>query len=472
MDDLTPYQRHALEKASERRNGFGIPVVVGSLGALYFYASGATLGALGAGLATFGYIQQKRKEADEITLAVRTGAPIPHLPELAGLLPPAPTTTQAQQTGVNVEVVNTPTFSPVYNPSITINTPETVQAPTPMAPVPVVVSPTPSRFATGSGIPDEDPSHLIAACNHALIVAATDTGKTTSVLASIRRKYEMHNGHCQFWISDPKGSKFLGLEKTGDYLFLQKKSIAQVIRLLEQAFGELERRIGNRRATGQPTNDPYLTLVLDEWFTTLIMLGDKPSREKACSIVDQILATGREDRVAIWMVTQSHLASQIGLSTLSRNNMETFALGRALNLTTVRRAISDSYLVEDPHVKAKLQEHIRDYEGQEIPICFTTSGIPRVMQVPDLRGYIDWSYPLKTPKEPEPDFVIDLPPDPRNLSPQQELQVRSEIIEAIRCNPDDKWGAIKDIFGLSKGGGDKQKAASTIYDECLATLGV
>jgi hypothetical protein len=401
-----------------------------------------------------------------------------------GILPVAPqpqalnqsTETTAAATTV---IENNPVieFNPQFNPQISVNNPTPADAPQtaqpsrstePVAPRPQAESPWGSE-----GLPTENIAPLIASQNHSLIVAITDSGKTTSLCGAIRHRYETTKGHCEFWIADPKGSSYMGLNRSETYLRVRPETVDQLPKFLDAIYKELTRRIDIRERTGQPTTDPLLTVILDEWPSMLKDLKrlDPKKADQAASRVEQLIFMGREDRVSVWMVTQSHLVKQNSIDSTVRDNMAIFAQGRKDRLETLARIADDFTMIPNRETRQELAATVKDATGTEVPLCLTQiGGPPRVFQVADLRDYINWQYPLDDAPVVETEVVDDEtePAIAADATPQQ----KGKILQAFREGQDSEAALIGFVWPGVMPSADEYPDCRAILRDVLSDAGL
>ena len=458
--------RAASHYASKLGNSHGMPLIIGGLAGIYFWSTGAVAGALGSGLLTAAYIQEQRKKAEAIKVALVAGTPIPHLPphiEAMGRLPesvPGQQQIQATQTHTTVEITNNPTttieFNPQFNPSISVGND------LPATPAPVAA---PSRWDSEDGgiLEPLDAAKLMAKCgDHVLISCRTGSGKTTLVGQAIARSYAEQSA--EFWIVDPKGSRYCGLEKGANYcaIPLRQDGSAKVLKVLGAALDELQRRITLRAQDPSAEFQP-LIILMDEWPTLLARCSSGASQ--IIKDAETILRTGREDRVFLWVVGQSHYSQDCGFNRNTQGNFTIFALGRGEAWQSLELAVSDAHMIRMKQDRDRLQALLLSAreQGSDAPVCFTNMGGGKLGQLP------------YCPKEAIPQ-ILDVPtaapkpedeggnPDPRKvLAGELSPFLTDRVLRSIQGQPK---SFMPQVLDCSKGGTNNPKweAALTLWE--------
>lgn len=380
----------------------GSPLVAGGLGYLGYEA----------------WDKQRREEVAEDTRKMFGESAAPRL--VAQVQEQA----QAQQQSQSFN----PTFSPTFNPVLNIEAPQS-PAP-PQAPQPSPTSqdyPQPPRAAStanyeplaiDSALPTVDAPAMVGECQgHVLLSCRTGSGKTTFLQQAIAHAHALG---AAIWVVDPKGSQYLGLERTPDYHPVRRGDDgATPVRVLSNALRELDSRIEARRANARAQARP-LVIVLDEWVT--ILARSEPQRKRILELVQEILLMGREDGVFIWLVGQSHYTQDCGLNRSLQSNFSIFALGRAGAWQSLELAVEDSNLVRLKSDRERLQTELlrlRQANRQE-PICYSSHNggslavLPHCPKdsLPDIVPPGVQLAVVPEPEEPAPDFVIPLEPEP------------------------------------------------------------
>lgn len=239
---------------------------------------------------------------------------------------------------------------------------------------------------------------------HLLLAAPSGSGKTTFLRAMIRRLVE-GNELVAIFVSDPKGTAWpLPPANITRISHPTQPVIAPLVSQLKALVNILGQRIQAREATGQPTTDSRIIFIIDEWLLTLEKADQEGLRKDLVSLVKAIILTGREDKVHVWVVGQSHQAQDIGgkdVSTSIRQSLGIVCLGHGTGVDAIHKAIGDPYLVPTA-LRPQLQQSLAQCSTQTAtPICYTNIGGHRVTPLPDLREFVQWSAA-------DPDYEIPL----------------------------------------------------------------
>ncbi|MGA1256359.1 MAG: type IV secretory system conjugative DNA transfer family protein [Candidatus Nanopelagicaceae bacterium] len=227
-----------------------------------------------------------------------------------------------------------------------------------------------------------NPGHLFLSCK-------TGSGKTTTIRAMIRAMLEREP--VNFVVADPKGSSWLGLEKGKTLCKVRESSdVPKLLRWVEGIKDILNKRI-NDRDSGNPSTDARIILILDEWPTLWDLAREAKLDAQLLMGLNSIVRLGREDRVNLWVVGQSHLVTESGFSRTTQNNFEMISLGRGDQLQSVRAMIDDRYVVQEKSRRDSLLSELENLDPNGTPIAFTSSGGGRLGKLPDLRDYTDWT---------------------------------------------------------------------------------
>ncbi|HEY9699678.1 MAG TPA: FtsK/SpoIIIE domain-containing protein [Trichocoleus sp.] len=263
----------------------------------------------------------------------------------------------------------------------------------------------PAQVAAVSALEVRDLTEQIARYDgHVLIASRTGSGKTTTVQASIAHTMQIYKGNVDFWIFDPKGASWCGLEKTDRWLMCNTpESIPKVIERLVDLCEELENRQWTRVNSGghwDENNEPQtIKIIIDEYNTLRKLAKEYDSRfppkesprtaNTLKNMVERFIFQGREDCMNLWLMAQTTRVEQLDLDTSTQDNMVYFAQARNADYQSVEDAIGNTYVVTDPRQRKILQAVLADYkddrtQNPSIPIAFTTLGGNQLCKLPDL----------------------------------------------------------------------------------------
>ncbi|MBD2072686.1 hypothetical protein H6F86_02035 [Phormidium sp. FACHB-592] len=285
--------------------------------------------------------------------------------------------------------------------------PQSTQQATATAPGQAAVPVTPSSDAIAQPgiIAERDLTAEIAQYDgHILIASRTRSGKTTSVQSAIRHTHSRYNGVVDFWVFDPKGAAWCGLERTQNYLFCNEpRYVPQVLTRLESLIGMMQLRQQQRMQQGghyRAGSEPKTVIIAIDEFNSLLSLAQEfdesfPSKEnprtqkKIQRYVERLIFQGAEDKVYLWLMAQTTRVEQLGLNTSVQDNMAYFAQSRNGDYQSVEDAISNNYVVSNPTQRKELNSLLTTYrydqtQDLKIPIAFTTLGGNQLCKLPDL----------------------------------------------------------------------------------------
>lgn len=369
---------------------------------------------------------------------------------------------QNQAQATTVQISNNPNleFNPQFNPTITLAQASTQSQP----PTPITVA-APSRWDSedDSILEPLDAAELMAKCgDHVLISCRTGSGKTTLVGQAISRAYAEQSA--EFWIVDPKGSRYCGLEKGANYcaIPLRQDGSAKVLKVLGAALDELQRRITLRAQDPSAEFQP-LIILMDEWPTLLARCSSGASQ--IIKDAETILRTGREDRVFLWVVGQSHYSQDCGFNRNTQGNFAILALGRGEAWQSLELAVSDAHMIRMKQDRDRLQSLLLSAreQGSDAPVCFTNMGGGKLGQLP------------YCPKESIPQ-ILDVPtaapkpedeggnPDPRKvLAGELSPFLTDRVLRSIQGQPK---AFMPSVLDCSKGGSPNPKweTALTLWE--------
>ena len=286
------------------------------------------------------------------------------------------------------------------------------------------------------------PGHLFLACK-------TGSGKSTTIKALIRTFCEQTKESVEFVIVDPKGSQWLGL----DVLRITDKNTSELLALANAIKSELDRRIELREQG--ILSESRLIFVLDEFVTLLLYAEHAGIKKDLLKVLNLILALGREDKVNLWVIGQSHLVQDSGFNTAMRGNFEIYSQGMPGNLESVRRMIADRSILPDNDRAIELSQSLEKYENEkgQSPVMFSSRYGGKLFQLPDLTKYVEWSVT----------YAQDLNPSTTKLNPMQIPDCKvAKVMQAIdACTTP---SGMASFFDLDDSGQPKSIAALALWN--------
>lgn len=238
---------------------------------------------------------------------------------------------------------------------------------------------------------------------HILIATKTGAGKSTTLKAVIHR-INQDNPSAKFTIIDPKTTDWLGLQRsTRCVTYLEQDTTAEQLDAalisVQDTFDLLQSRKNQKQQALKSGRDiPKFNsqyLIIDEWFSIYDSVKRQKREDAFMEPLNQIVAQGRELKVHLILVGQSHLCGEIGFSTAMRRSFAVLAQGRmGKNRDVGYEPITAT--IEDPNMfrnkserdglTACLQSAISMAQNQQDrPVLLTTMGIPKIALLPDLK---------------------------------------------------------------------------------------
>lgn len=240
---------------------------------------------------------------------------------------------------------------------------------------------------------------------HLLIPAITQSGKTSTLCGMIREVVQICPDVIWHGV-DPKGSVFLGLERLCHAdgfpvivsIDLDKPSVgvSMAVELLRRAIAEQTQRKKQRQKAMQSGQvydpSPYI-LILDEWPALLKaakdcdLINGTKHRQTIIQLAETLAFVGLEDKIFLWIVSQSPYVSQLGFDGSVSAQFCTFAIGRGFNMKSIEvckkaieRSTSDEAQKAQLFAKLKKLTQARPYH----PVCFSSAG-GLIAYAPDLK---------------------------------------------------------------------------------------
>lgn len=267
--------------------------------------------------------------------------------------------------------------------------------------------------------------------SHILIATKTGAGKTTTLLAIIFKVYKRLEGKVQFFIVDPKGSSWLGLENIKNtYRTRENRVVATpavqyplgmdiqpAIDQIQIVYDLLVCRIEKK----DKDVEDHIYLIIDEWLSvySTAQLGNARLFNFLKLMVNTILNQGREYKVHLVIVGQSHYVTDCGFSSAIRQSFGVLCQGRVgqkkdVGYAPVTKAIKDKWLIDvddAPNLLLDFQKAVRlAAEQNDRPVIMSTMGSPRIGLAEDfswLKGTVIFE-PTTDSSNEQDDQALDL----------------------------------------------------------------
>lgn len=238
-------------------------------------------------------------------------------------------------------------------------------------------------------------NEIATTLTHILLACRTGAGKSTFLKALIHQTLQLYPD-TQFTIIDPKTTDWLGLQfHPNAVTYLNGDNENQLEALLntsQSVFEELSHRKEQKQQSilsrgKYKDRHPYIFLI-DEWFS----LYDKCKRnkkvgDKIIGYLNEIVAQGRELKVFLWVVSQSHLCGEIGFSSSMRHSFCPVALGaRAASFEPLWSMAGDANLFSARRDRDALQQTLETAINKcgKNRVILTVTGTPKVSVLPNL----------------------------------------------------------------------------------------
>lgn len=261
---------------------------------------------------------------------------------------------------------------------------------------------------------DFNPIDLIASADakkrHVFLACQTQTGKTTTILSAIERKHQLTNGQCEWTISDPKQSFWMGLEDVIDgdrrscVAHMDYNNPGDILKLkgkVDYLISKMTARQKTRNKAMQEgrayTPKPHV-FVIDEWPSTLKLAKDydeeqadaaKAVKEPAPPSIRQyiirkletLILNGLEDGIFIWLVAQMPDLKQNGIDAGMRDQFGFWCQGRAGDFTSIEGALINNWIVKGRN--KELTEELNQWivKDRGIPIVYSNIGGHRMFEM-------------------------------------------------------------------------------------------
>lgn len=316
---------------------------------------------------------------------------------------------------------------------------------------------------------------------HALIASRTRSGKTTSIQSMLAHCWEHYQGNVDFFVFDPKGAAWCGLQGYEKYYLLCNSSelMQAALDRLNAIIAIMESRQRARVAAGghwNKNNAPKPILpIIDEFNTMLALAKEVKLDAQIKSKVQRIIFQGAEDRIYLRLMAQTTRVEDLGLNTAVQDNVAYFAQARNGDYHSVEDAIANPYVVSSPSERKRLQETLNSYKNdtsknKEIPIVFTNLGGSQLCLLPDLRHAAAGQIEI------EPTVLAEPVAEPSEPSPSQDNSSNQERFTQFNLNADEaksliftvkedltQTEIIERLWGCKKGGSQAYQKAREQY---------
>jgi len=232
--------------------------------------------------------------------------------------------------------------------------------------------------------------------------------------------FEYDSTKLGFSIIDPKGSLWLGLEDIVD----GKLPVVVRVKLnkpytIEQAKEKIDwvcdlrvKRETERtrlKKKGEYKEPPPHYLIIDEWFLMLKtakkydrIQNENPDEDTGKSnihddiidCIDELLYSGREDKIFVWIIAQTHFAKILKIDSGTRDQFSIVAQGRKGKYESIEKVLMDRFVIsrndDRKELAKKFGELVKDNKNN-FPIVYTNLGGHQICfqeNLPDLQGKI------------------------------------------------------------------------------------
>lgn len=338
-------------------------------------------------------------------------------------------------------------------------------------------------------IPKRDLTEEIARYDgHVLIASRTRSGKSTSIQSAIAHCYQHHQGNVEFFIFDPKGAAWCGIQAFERHYLLCNTEAAQeqVVKRLKNILSVLQSRQNARVAGGghwTKDNAPSPIIIIIDEFNTLLALAKEMKLDgEIKSRVQRLIFQGAEDKCFIWLMAQTTRVEDLGLNTAVQDNLAYFAQGRNNDLHSVEDAIANPYVISSSRERKRLQETLSAYKSdpsynKEIPIVFSNLGGAQLCVLPDLRRASAGRIAIDIEAEAEPVEPVVEPAEPlqvKDSEPKTGVFTKSKLtkeqarslISTLRTELT-QTQIIEKLWGCTKGGSRAYEEARKQYLELM-----
>lgn len=208
-----------------------------------------------------------------------------------------------------------------------------------------------------------------------LVPAITGSGKTTLLKGAIKKVIKEEEGRVNFLVLDPKNSKwdFIPNNTFEDghesVVHLDKNNMDEFYHRLQWVADDyLKARGEKRNSLPDGQYNPSKTVIIVDEFLALQTKAKRSLKAGKVSDVNQLISEiiimGREDRVVVWLVAQTHQCTKIGLSDGLRSNLGIIGLASPDKTDSVEAMAKDHLLFKSEEDRAFLEKRIKDLKGE------------------------------------------------------------------------------------------------------------
>ena len=247
--------------------------------------------------------------------------------------------------------------------------------------------------------------------NHRLYCGLTQSGKTLSMLYSLKKRYERERAYCQQYgieppytrvsVIDPKGSLWGGYDTVVD---LDGKSCVVWVdesdaETVQAAYNKIAFFAGEvlpkrrkermaRRRRKEPYNPRPHIIIIEEWIYLLDICedfdlehglrGKSSLRGRLIRKVKSLVRTGLEDGVQVWLSSQEPTVEANQFSNSFRSNFDYYCFGSPVRgYESIEIAIDGRYnIVRSTEARKKLATGLNKLRAEKAWTTFAISGDP------------------------------------------------------------------------------------------------
>lgn len=204
-----------------------------------------------------------------------------------------------------------------------------------------------------------------------LLAAVTGSGKTTLLNNTINKVIQQEGEHVNFLVIDPKSSKWkISNDRFEDgessILYVKQNNAQQLLDRLKWVADEYLEARQKARLEADNYNPPKTIIIIDEFLalqTKVKRALGSAAIQEINELVAEIIVMGREDKVTVWLVAQTHQCTKIGMSDGIRANVGVVGLASPDNTDSVEAMAKDHYLFKSDGDRQKISQAIEKFKG-------------------------------------------------------------------------------------------------------------